>query len=663
MGNTEKIERIESAIKEVMGQGLTIYGEGKWNCDKELATIKAMHELNKGLYKENDFKASCMAYLYILPRVQSFLRYLLLGERMGINIHPNGRIEYRYIDKVSTKKQQDIIKWRLQTSNLSKIREKDGSEKELAHVRYLYDEIRSKEMAIAGRYFIHWNLQYLERQKEKKSYPTRQRVLRSAVWWVNQMLLTRFGLSMPDSPAWGEKIIKPRLIIFSTFPSSGKSFLCNTCNEMFSALSQIIQKKGGVLRISNEEGNINRQSRQTMSLILNPLFLDMYPEFKDYVSSSGTYSPFEKSSQEEWGLKGCEYEPCTSIFKTRDSAINSIRCQLGMFDDPSRGLQECNNVEKHKQITVLFNGDFMDRFESPEDIAILLTGTMYNPFDVFSTEIQKALENGAVQDNRFNNTYLSKDLKTVIIANDCEDEEGNSAYPEFISNEMLEQKRRSLPAYEYHCIWRQKPIPAEGLIFSKDFLTFYDELPPAEELSAYSFATIDPTRRSAKDFFSMPIFKYHAKSGKYYLIDVIYEKKSVLQLYDKIVSKILTHSIIKVFYEENIDTSLGTTLTMKLNAQNEADKWCKLEQLFSTKNKQQRIADLADTIKMNIVFPSVKYANTRTQLGFAVHQLQEYDGSNKGHDDFPDSLAMFADKAIVNLKRDNIIKSYKYRPF
>lgn len=661
---SEKIAKIEEAMWEVMGEGVVIYGEGKWNCDKELATIKALHELNKALYEEDDFKASCMAYMYILPRIQAFLRYILRGEKIGIEILPSRKVEYRYIENVGLVKYNELREWRLGSSDICKVRRKDGSEKSLLRDEYLYKEIREKEMAIAARYFIHWNIQYLEKQKkEMKSYPTRQRVLKSAVWWFNQMLLTRFGLSMPDAPDWNTKQIIPKLIIFSTFPSSGKSFLCNTLNEMFSALGQIYQKKGGVLRVSNEEGNINRQSRQTMSLILNPLFLDIYPEFREYVSSSGTYSPFEKSSQEEWGLKGCEYEPCTSIFKTRDSAINSIRCQIGMFDDPSRGLQECNNIEKHKQIGILFNGDFMDRFESPEHTAIILTGTMFNPFDVFSTEIQKALENGAIQDNRFDNTFLSKDLKTIVIANDCEDEQGNSAYPEFISNEALDKKRRSLPAYEYHCIWRQRPIPAEGLIFSADFLSFYDELPPIDELSPYSFATIDPTRRTAKDFFSMPIFKYHAKSGKFYLIDIIYEKKSILQLYDKVVSKIITHSIIKVGYEENIDTSLGTTLTMKLNAKGEADKWCKLEQIYSTKNKQQRIADLADTIKMNIVFPSVKYANTRTQLGFAVHQLQEYDGDSKGHDDFPDSLAMFADKFIVNNKRENSVKSYKTRPF
>lgn len=674
----EKTKAIEQAFfsKEVIGDGVVVYTSPVmkddselrevWSCNKELAKIRAMWQLCEAMYKENDFKASCLAYKYVLPRIEAFLRYISSGERYGYKVERKEEgveVEYRLIDKEIHKLEREkVYAWACERGEMSKWVKDDGSIDNKQNLEYLYSVIRKRLMAIAGRYFIHWNIQYLELEKSKKSYTSRKRVLRSAVWWFNYLLLKKFKLRMPDATKEFDDI-QPREIVFSTMPSSGKSFLCNTLNEMFSVLCMIIEQKGGVLRISNEQGNIFRQSRQTMGLLTNRLIIDLYPELREYVGKTSLFSPFNKASEEEWGLKGCYFEPCTSIFKTRDSAINSVRCQLGMFDDPSRGLQECNNAEIHKKITTLFYGDFMDRFEDQDDMAIILTGTMFNPTDVFSTEIQYALENGYYRDKRFHNTYISKKKDIIVILNDCEDEYGNSAFPEFISTEDLDRKRRSLPKYEYHCIWRQKPIPSDGLLFSNEYLKFYDKLP--DNLSSYAFATLDPTRRRPHDYLSMPIFKYNPDNGLYYLVDVIYKQKSILNLYDEVIKKITTHKIINLWYEENTDTSLGVVLKMKLESLNQdIDKWCNLNEVWASKNKIERITHFSDAIIKNIVFPSKVFAPTTTQLGFAVHQLQQFDGTkNTGHDDFPDSLAMFADKQIVNNGKKNVIKSSNRLPY
>jgi hypothetical protein len=94
------------------------------------------------------------------------------------------------------------------------------------------------------------------------------------------------------------------------------------------------------------------------------------------------------------------------------------------------------------------------------------------------------------------------------------------------------------------------------------------------------------------------------------------------------------------------------------------EKWCKLDEIWASKNKIERITHFSDAIIKNIVFPSKLFAPTNTQLGLAVHQLQEFDGSkNTGHDDFPDSLAAFADKQIVNNIKRNVVKGSTRLPF
>ncbi len=620
-------------------------GKKGFNFKEAFAGIKALCEIVEYTYKLNDWYASCLAYLYTLPMILDLIKYVSL-----------------YIDNKLRKSEQQRAKgldiWIMEGDSATEVRQEDGSTRTMSRMEYLYSYLKERQMAIAARYFIHWNISYLEKEKTNKAYPQRERILRSAVWWSNQMLLGKFKLKMPDSGT--EYGFIPKKIIFSTFPSSGKSFLCNTINEMFSELSWIINKRGGVLRISNEQSNILRQSSQTMNLIKNGLIFDIYPENSQFINpKTGNYDPFGKSSEEEWGIKGCEYTPNTSIFKTRDSAINSVRCEIGMFDDPSRGLQESNNVQIHQKICTIFNGDFLDRFESQEDISVLLTGTMFNPFDVFSTEIQKALKDGFIRDKRFDNTYISNDRETVVIVNDCENEYGESAYPEFISTAALANKRDSLPAYDYHCIWRQKPIPADGLIFSKELLRFYEELPT--DLTSYAFAAIDPTRRKANDYFSMPIFRRRESTGDYYLVDIIYERKGSMDLMDKIINKIESNKIIKIYFEENINDTLGITIKKRL--ERKGITTCNILPIYNTVNKMRRIADMETTIKAHIVFPNEKFAPVKSQLGFAIHQLTQYNGEKSEHDDMPDSLAMFASKFIVYKNKANTVKGSNKLPY
>lgn len=659
------LQESEKIFHQIRGMnGFYVIGGINYDVEEEFNRLRAMYKLAEMVYATQDgFTASSWCYEYILPRVNALLRYIEYGDYIGIK--KEEKEEWIYVNsknKASAEEQKRVRAWCSEKSQKTTVKCSDGSEEQLIKVEYLYRIIRKKCMAMAGRFFMHYNIQYLEMQKSEKSYPRRMRVLRSAVWWANQMLLNIFGKKMPDGGDMSD--VQPQLIIFSTMPSSGKSFVCNTMNEMFMLLARELQQKGGCLRVGNEQGNILGQSRQTINLILNPLILDMYPELKKYVSSAGKFMPFEKGAEEEWSMKGATFTPTSSIFKTRDSAINSVRCQLGMFDDPSRGQQESSNMTIHTRICNLFNGDFQDRFESQGSKRILLTGTMFNPEDVFSTEMSKALQNGYIKDLRFKNTFVSMDKKVVVIVNDCEDEYGNSAFPEFISDEDLQAKRNSLPEYDYRCIWRQKPIPADGLVFAKEFLSFYDELPPKDEFGGYAMASLDPTRRKANDFLSMPIFRYHEKSGKYYLVDIIYQRKSILQLYDRVIDKIFMHKIVKLAYEENTDTSLGVALTDKIKARNpNAARIVSLEQVYNTENKLARINNMAQTIIHNIVFPSEKAKNPKSELGFAVHQLINFDGNKNEHDDFPDSLAMFADKIIVNANSKNYLKPHRNRPF
>lgn len=629
---TEKLTEAEKAFRKVAKDYPLIKKKfpPKYNVQAELLALKAECDLVRAMYGENDFRASCYAYSFTMKKIEELLRYI-----------------YANMDK------KEVAEWCAASSSFCYDTLSDGSKKVYNNLGYLYEVLQYQQMAIAGRYFIEYNLHYLERDKQAKDYPSRKRILESAVWWINQGLLGRFGLKMPFTPK--EYDFVPQVVIFSTFPSSGKSYLVNTTNEMFVELNWIINKMGGFLRVGNEQGNIFRQSRQTMNLIENKRIFDIYPENKTLIFK-GSYRPFGKSSEEEWGINGVEYDPATSIFKTRDSAINSVRCNIASMDDPSRGQQESTNVKIHEQIVQLYRGDFSDRFKNQDDKFIILTGTMFNPNDVFAQEMDSALR-GSYADTRFRNTFISADRKTIVIINDCEDEYGESAYPEFISTAALAKKREGLDPYDYACVWRQKPIPAEGLIFDYDFLKTYNE-PPYEDLAETAVAYIDPTRRSAKDFFSMPILRYNTETDDYVLIDAIFEQKATRDLYDKIVDKVIQHKILKLVIESNVNEGIKDVLETKLK--DRGVRWCEIVLLYNTVNKEQRIADMANTVKTTVVFPEKGKYSTKHPLGLFMYQLTQYttEGNNK-HDDAADSICGFVNKFVVNGTRKNKIKTRK----
>lgn len=648
-----------------------VYGYEGFDVWKELKRLKGMMEIAEKIGEEGgekgDYIRSSISYKLIVPRANALILYVTRGEMWYIGIKGGWEEEYRRIDRKwrrergEERARRDEFN-RIGREGLTEVEGGDGSKRVVSGLEYLYNEIKVKGLRYGGRYYIHDNIQYIEEGKKRKAYNRRARILESAVWWGNQMMLKLFNLRMIDGGEYGD--IRPKEIIFSTMPSSGKSYLCNTMNAMFMILRKLKYEQGGVLRVGNQEENILGQSRQTKSIVSNLRMAEIYPELSVY-KKSDSLDVFEKSSEAEWGLKGVVDTPDGSIFKTRDSSINSIRCILAMMDDPSRGQQEATNLAVHTKICNIYNGDFKDRFDDIDERAIMLTGTMFAPFDVFSTEIEKALGNGYEEDKRFKNTYISANRDKIVIINDCEDEEGNSAYPEFISNSALREKRESLPEYDYRCIWRQRPIPAEGLLFAREYLTFYEEMPEDKEFVDFCYAYLDPTRRKARDYLSMPIFRWHKSSKKFYLVGVVYQRQSILTLYPRIVKEIIQHRIIKLGYEENTDTSLGMALQSKLQERNVgAERWCRLIPDYATVNKQQRITSMADIIKEYIVFPSPKLKDARTEIGFAVHQLMEYDGNSAAHDDFPDSLAGFVNLIIVNsTKQSNKIESYRKLPF
>ena len=84
--------------------------------------------------------------------------------------------------------------------------------------------------------------------------------------------------------------------------------------------------------------------------------------------------------------------------------------------------------------------------------------------------------------------------------------------------------------------YQQNPKSALSRAFDYDSLQQYDEIGRGFEYSRK--AVLDPARKG-KNYVAMPVF--YEKDGKHYLVDFLYKKKTMKELYEEIVNMIIKH--------------------------------------------------------------------------------------------------------------------------
>ena len=144
----------------------------------------------------------------------------------------------------------------------------------------------------------------------------------------------------------------------------------------------------------------------------------------------------------------------------------------------------------------------------------------------------------------------------------------------------------------------------------------------------------------------MPIFKSDGQNH-YYLVDCIFKKKAMTDLYEEIIAKIEEHQITWLVVENNTDTSLKTLLDKML--EEKGILYCNITEKYQgNRRKELRIKDTQGIIRKMIYFkPKNKY-KPNSDYGRLMKNLTTYsfDFPNR-NDDAPDSLALFASEIIL----------------
>lgn len=460
---------------------------------------------------------------------------------------------------------------------------------------------------------------------------------------------------------WDDKFLEPRLDILSGYchyleklvleedflnviaelPSGyGKSRLLKYAE----AWSFGINNTGSILAICSNDFLIRSMSRSVIDILQSQEFGDVFPSMS-YAKNSKI---FTKETDKEWRLSTCALVNSYMAISRDSNAVGLRASTFISMDDMYTDFNEALNSDLNKMLWNKYITVFRERFVKGRQVKMAVVGTKWSAFDLISQIEDDLMRNKEfVPDPVYPYVMISTDGTSAIIKVPALDENGESTCPKLISTEELLDKKQKIPIYLWKCNYQQESVPPEGLEFDYNLLTVY---PDKIETDDVCFATLDPARKG-KNFVSMPIFtRVQVEDGeyKYALIDAMFKKKAMTDLYDEIVMKVKKNKVIKLIIENNIDTSLPYVIEEKLKEAGVT--FCEVVSIYSYQNKEQRIKDYQGIMKHNIIFPEKGLFPIVTDLGQLMEQLTSYSFAypNK-YDDGLDSVILFTMYQIADI--------------
>lgn len=252
-----------------------------------------------------------------------------------------------------------------------------------------------------------------------------------------------------------------------------------------------------------------------------------------------------------------------------------------------------------------------------------------------------------------NNAKESGDMSRVrIVSVPCYDEFGESNFEYDYGKGFNTQYYKDMEIAEdpviFSAKYLMKPIERDGIVFSKDNVSFYNELPGGEPDRIIAYA--DPTHGGA-DFFSLPVG--YVYGNEIYIEDILFENNFGGDDYirPKICDIIIRNNVTRFGIEKpNGGDFLATLIENDLREKN---YHCHIttHNVPTNKSKNDRILARQNEIKgiatengtyriyfknLDLIKGNKPYLNAMRQL-FTWNQNPNM--QNKQHDDFPDSLA------------------------
>lgn len=498
------------------------------------------------------------------------------------------------------------------------IKQENDNEYKAKYLSLLEESYRIGARIDFGHFLV-----YYEWDSNDKIYEYRFPILRSYVYYLNKMCF---------DPTFE--------LVIANLPSGyGKSRIA----KLYEAFRLGVDPTGTFLSLCSNDTVVKGGSRSVIDIIKNERYGQIFPDL-DY--SKMKKDLFLKETDGEWKLKYCSMM-ASYYASTTNSNVVGQRASLSIhIDDLYADYKEALDEKTNEYYYNKYVSVWKERFVKGKKPQIIISGTLWSPTDFIKKVIDLTKkESEFIPHPKFKYTLISKDGKKVIIQVPAIDEDtGESSCPDLISTKELLRKKNSMDTYLWETNFQQKPTSPEGLEFDWNKLKTYDYVP--DNKYNCSFAVIDGTRKSGKDFFSMPIFQYaNEEKTEYLLVDCIFTKTATSELINDILDKIVENRIITLVIETNVDGGLKKVLEEKFDEY--GIDYCTVIEKYNTITKSIRIEAEKGRIVKYIRFPSREMFGLNSDMGKMMSNLTTYSTLSKNrNDDSPDSMAMFTSEIV-----------------
>lgn len=298
-------------------------------------------------------------------------------------------------------------------------------------------------------------------------------------------------------------------------------------------------------------------------------------------------------------------------------------------DDLVEGIEEAMSKERLAKKIRLYTVNLEQRKEASQDLGRMAKelhiATRWSVNDVIG-HIQRREEDNP---------------RAEFIVMSALDENDNSNF-EYKNNlgfttEMYRKMRQDFIDADEEMSWKaiymNEPIEREGLLYDRDTLKRYDELPSS---NPDGIVAIVDTKTTGKDYCFMPIA--YVYGDEWYIEDLVLDNGEEQVIEERLVNKIIDNGVQMVDFESN---SAGSVIASNVSkALKERGSRCTVKTHHTQANKETKIIVNAGWVKEHCLFKmddGDKEYKKMLELLCSYVQM----GKNK-HDDVPDGFAQLS---------------------
>ena len=295
------------------------------------------------------------------------------------------------------------------------------------------------------------------------------------------------------------------------------------------------------------------------------------------------------------------------------------------LDDCVEGREEAKNRQRLDDKWEVISGDIMGR--AIEGTPMVFTGTRYSIYD----PIGRVQEYAA----RENWPWRAVEIPALDLITDESNYEYEREGQKIFTTAYFREQRELLSAEQFESEFQQQPFEAKGLLFNKDELNYFFELP--KDRDPDTIIAVGDTAESGSDSTSMPVAKIYGNDV--YIVDVVFDDSPAEVTKPECAKCLIENKVASAVFESNNAGQYYARDVDQIIRERGYSVGIRTKRTIS--NKQTRIEFASDNIKKNFYFKHPSTYKRGSQYWNFMKEVTTYTRSGKvPHDDAPDSLSL-----------------------